>query len=51
MVLGNSALGDYVRFQPGPGNSMGYDDLKVIEAKKLLAAAALASGATRLISG
>ena len=30
------ALGDYGQFQPGPGNSMGYDDLKVIEAKKFL---------------
>lgn len=39
-VLGNSALGDYARFQPGPGTSMGYDDLKVIEAGKFLAAAA-----------
>ena len=39
-VLGNSALGDYGRFQPGPGNSMGYDDLKVIEAKKFLVAVA-----------
>jgi predicted dehydrogenase len=38
-VLGNSHLGDYGRFQPGPGNSMGYDDLKVIEAKKFLVAA------------
>src|SRR5690242_21710368 len=37
-VLGSSALGDYARFQPGPGNSMGYDDLKVIEAKKFLVA-------------
>ena len=37
-VLGNSHLGDYGRFQPGPGNSMGYDDLKVIEAKKFLVA-------------
>ena len=25
-------------FQPGPGNTMGYDDLKVIEAKKFLVA-------------
>ena len=39
-VLGNSGLGDYGRFQPGPGNSMGYDDLKVIEAKKFLVAVA-----------
>jgi predicted dehydrogenase len=37
-VLGNSYLGDYARFQPGPGHSMGYDDLKVIEAKKFLVA-------------
>ena len=39
-VLGNAALGDYARFQPGPGHSMGYDDLKVIEAKKFLVAVA-----------
>jgi predicted dehydrogenase len=39
-VLGNAALGDYARFQPGPGTSMSYDDLKVIEAKKFLVAAA-----------
>jgi hypothetical protein len=37
-VLGNAALGDYGRFQPGPGNSMSYDDLKVIEARKFLVA-------------
>jgi predicted dehydrogenase len=37
-VLGNPHLGDYGRFQPGPGIAMGYDDLKVIEAKKFLAA-------------
>ena len=37
-ILGNSAMGDYARFQPGPGTSMGYDDLKVIEAKKFLVA-------------
>ena len=37
-VLGNAAQGDYARFQPGPGHSMGYDDLKVIEAKKFLVA-------------
>jgi predicted dehydrogenase len=39
-VLGNGQMGDYAHFQPGPGNSMGYDDLKVIEAKKFLAAVA-----------
>jgi predicted dehydrogenase len=37
-VLGNAHFGDYAFFQPGPGNSMGYDDLKVIEAKKFLVA-------------
>ena len=37
-VLGNADLGDYGRFQPGPGNSMSYDDLKVIEAQKFLVA-------------
>jgi len=37
-VLGNPHLGDYAKFQPGPGNSMGYDDLKVVEAKKFLVA-------------
>ena len=39
-VLGNAHLGDYARFQPGPGIGMGYDDLKVIEAKKFLVAVA-----------
>jgi predicted dehydrogenase len=37
-ILGNAHLGDYGRFQPGPGNSMSYDDLKVIEARKFLVA-------------
>ncbi len=37
-VLGNRTQGDYAYFQPGPGNAMGYDDLKVIEAKKFLVA-------------
>jgi predicted dehydrogenase len=37
-VLANSHFGDYGYFQPGPGNSMGYDDLKVIEAKRFLVA-------------
>jgi predicted dehydrogenase len=39
-VLGNPQLGDYARFQPGPGIGMGYDDLKVTEAKKFLVAVA-----------
>jgi predicted dehydrogenase len=37
-VLANPQLGDYAHFQPGPGIAMGYDDLKVIEAKKFLVA-------------
>ena len=37
-VLANPHLGDYAHFQPGPGIAMGYDDLKVIEAGKFLAA-------------
>jgi predicted dehydrogenase len=37
-VLGNPQLGDYAHFQPGPGIAMGYDDLKVVEAKKFLVA-------------
>ncbi|MGH9107769.1 MAG: Gfo/Idh/MocA family protein [Acidimicrobiales bacterium] len=37
-VLANEGMGDYARFQPGPAIAMGYDDLKVIEAKKFLAA-------------
>jgi predicted dehydrogenase len=39
-VLANPHLGDYARFQPGPGIAMGYDDLKVVEARKFLAAVA-----------
>ena len=31
-------MGDFGRFQPGAGTSMGYDDLKVVEAKKFLEA-------------
>src|SRR6185295_5027209 len=31
-----TVLGNPGKFQPGPGNSMGYDDLKVIEARKFL---------------
>jgi hypothetical protein len=37
-VLANSYFGDFDKFQPGSGTGMGYDDLKVIEAKKFLAA-------------
>jgi predicted dehydrogenase len=37
--------GDYAAFQPGAGNSMGYDDLKIIEARDFLAA--IATGTPR----
>ena len=37
-MLANQHFGDYAYFQPGPGNAMGYDDLKVIEARKFLVA-------------
>ena len=37
-VNANGRLGDFARFQPGPGIAMGFDDLKTIEAKKFLAA-------------
>ncbi|HWN31570.1 MAG TPA: Gfo/Idh/MocA family oxidoreductase [Pseudonocardia sp.] len=37
-VLAHGGLGDYARFQPGPGIAMGYDDLKVIEAARFLRA-------------
>lgn len=39
-VNASPRYGDYAHFQPGPGNSMGFDDLKVIEAKKFLVAVA-----------
>jgi len=37
-VVGSPKHGEYSRFQPGPGNAMGFDDLKIIEAKKFLLA-------------
>ncbi len=43
-VLGNAGLGDYARFQPGPGTAMGHDDLKVIEAARFLAAVSEPAG-------
>ena len=36
--LADAGFGDYPRFQPGPGVAMGFDDLKVIEAARFLAA-------------
>lgn len=46
-VIASPKHGDYSRFQPGPGNAMGFDDLKTIEAKKFLTAVA---GGTELNS-
>ncbi len=37
-VMAGPEFGDFSHFQPGAGTSMGYDDLKVIEAKKFLEA-------------
>ena len=37
-VMARPGMGDFSHFQPGAGTSMGYDDLKVIEAKKFLQA-------------
>lgn len=37
-IYAGSEFGDFSRFQPGAGTSMGYDDLKVIEAYKFLKA-------------
>ena len=37
-IMAGPEFGDFSKFQPGAGTSMGYDDLKVIEAKKFLLA-------------
>lgn len=37
-IMAGPDFGDFSHFQPGSGTSMGYDDLKVIEAKKFVAA-------------
>lgn len=37
-VISSPKHGEYSRFQPGPGNAIGFDDLKTIEAKKFLLA-------------
>ena len=37
-VMAHPGMGDFARFQPGAGTAMGYDDLKVIEAKKFIQA-------------
>lgn len=37
-VMAGPGFGDFAKFQPGAGTAMGYDDLKVVEAKKFLLA-------------
>lgn len=37
-IMAQPGMGDFARFQPGAGTSMGYDDLKVVEAQKFLLA-------------
>ena len=37
-VMAGPTFGDFHNFQPGAGTSMGYDDLKIVEARKFLEA-------------
>ncbi|MEI6591415.1 MAG: Gfo/Idh/MocA family oxidoreductase, partial [Actinomycetes bacterium] len=37
-IMVSPGFGDFSHFQPGAGTGMGYDDLKVIEARKFLEA-------------
>lgn len=37
-VMAGPGMGDFGSFQPGAGTSMGYDDLKVVEARRFLEA-------------
>jgi predicted dehydrogenase len=37
-VMASPGMGDFGAFEPGAGTSMGYDDLKVIEARKFVEA-------------
>jgi predicted dehydrogenase len=37
-VMASPGMGDFGAFQPGAGTSMGYDDLKVVEARKFVEA-------------
>lgn len=39
-VMAGPGFGEFDRFQPGAGTGMGYDDLKVVEARKFLEAVA-----------
>lgn len=35
-IMADPSFGEYARFQPGPGTSMGFDDLKTVEASLFL---------------
>ena len=35
-IMAGPAFGDFSHFQPGAGTSMGFDDLKIVEAKKFV---------------
>lgn len=35
-IMAGPEFGDFAKFQPGSGTSMGFDDLKVVEAKKFV---------------
>ncbi len=37
-IMANPLMGDFGKFQPGSGTSMGYDDLKIVEARKFIEA-------------
>lgn len=37
-IMASPGFGDFAKFQPGSGTSMGFDDLKVVEAKKFVEA-------------
>lgn len=37
-IMANNLMGDFGKFQPGSGTSMGYDDLKTVEARKFIEA-------------
>ena len=37
-IMASPSFGDFGSFQPGAGTSMGYDDLKIVEARKFLEA-------------
>jgi predicted dehydrogenase len=39
-VMAGPSFGDFAHFQPGSGTGMGFDDLKVVEARKFLEAVA-----------